>query len=261
MAILKGGLDFIGPVGNMSSYKRRDMEGTIVRMKGGASKKKIKTSPAFVRTRENNSEFTGSARAGSKIRWALIYVRHLADYNFTYTLNELCSIIQKEDKTSIRGQRAILLSQHGDMLEGFSLNKKNTFDNVVRHPLKCTVDRETGSAVVQVPKLLPDINIFLPWKAPLFRFVISLQAIGDTEYNYPKLSFKDSDCTPALYSEWHPSSEACEGERFEIKLDKGKPEDLMTMIVSVGIEMGMPLSNTVVNVVKYAGCAKILTVG
>ncbi|SFD98528.1 hypothetical protein SAMN05518672_10440 [Chitinophaga sp. CF118] len=261
MAILKGGLDFTGPVGNMSSYKRRDMEGTIVRMKGGASKKKIKTSPAFVRTRENNSDFTSYTKAGAKVRWALTYVRHLADYNFTYTLNQLCSIIQKEDKTSIRGQRAILLSQHRDMLEGFSLNRKNTFDNVIRHPLKCSVDRATGSAVVQVPKLLPGINIFLPWKAPLFRFVISLEAIGDTEYDYPNLSFKDSDSTLPVYSAWHPSSEACEGESFEIKLNKGKPEDLMTMIVSVGIEMGMPLSNTVVNVVKYAGCAKILAVG
>ncbi|SFD02425.1 hypothetical protein SAMN05518672_10193 [Chitinophaga sp. CF118] len=260
--LTKGSIDFTGSIGGVSAYKRRDMEGTIMRTKGGASKRKIKNSPSFERTRENNSEFAGRGRAAGRLRWALTFVRHLADYNFTSELSKLSGLMQEADKTNVKGERSILFSQHRDMLEGFRLNQKNPFDSVVRLPLKCEISRETASAYVQLPNLLPDINLYLPWKYPLFRFVISLQAVSDMHYNYPKLSQKDTDSAPAEYTAWQTTSLPYAGERIDLQLqDKSKLDDSWTFILAIGIEMGMPVSNTIVNTVKYVGCAKILTLG
>jgi hypothetical protein len=261
MAILKGAIDFVGTIGGVSAYKRKDMDGTIVRTKGGASKRKVHTHPNFERTRENNSEFIGCGRTASRIRWALSDVRHLANYNFTADLTKLCKVIQLQDTENPRGSRSVNISKHRYMLEGFNLNQKNTFDSVMRYPLKGAIDRENGSALVQLPNLLPDINIFIPWKHPMYRFVISLQTVPDMKHNYPRLTLKETDCAPAAYSAWYTVQQSYEGSAYTVQLKAKDLEDDMTLILSVGIEMGMPLSNTVVDIVKYTGCAKILSVG
>lgn len=259
MAILRGNLDFTGSLSGLSAYKRKDMDVTIVRSKGGASKSKIKNSPAFVRTRENNSEFTGCGKASGIIRWALKDVRHLADYNFTYSLTKLAKLMQKQDTVSVRGERSVLISECRYMLEGFHLNRKHTFDNVLRYPLRGSINRSKGSAEVVLPNIRPDINLFLPWKYPLYRFVVSLQGIPDVHYNYPGLSLGQLGGTPAVYSEWLTAQQSYSEETFQLAIDNWKEDK--TLILSVGIEMGMPVSNTVVETVKYVGCAKILAAG
>ena len=262
MARLKGGLDFTGKIGGLSAYKRRDMDDTFVRTPGGASRKKIKTAKSFERTRENNLEWRGCGRAASRIRWALTHVRHLADNNIAGEFSKLCKVMQLQDTENIRGERSILISKHRDLLEGFRITLKNPFDGVVRHPLKYEINRETGSAWVQLPNLMPEINLYIPWRYPLFRFVISLQAITDLHYNYPVFTNKDTDAAPAAYTAWQATGENYTGERIELQLEGGrKLDDSWTLILSVGLEMGTPMSNNYVNTMKYVGCAKILTVG
>jgi hypothetical protein len=262
MARLREGIDFTGRIGGLSAYKRKDMDGTFVRSSGGVSKNKIKTEKNFERTRENNLEWKGCGREAGRIRWALLFVRHLADHNITAEFSKLCKLIQLQDTTNVRGQRSILLSKHRDLLEGFRITQKNPFDGVVRHPLKYKIIRETGSAWVQLPNLMPEINLFIPWQYPLFRFVISLQAITDLHYNYPAYTKNDTDAAPAAYTAWQPTGQNYTGERIELQLEGGqKPDDSWTFILSVGLEMGTPISNNVVNTMKDAGCARILAVG
>lgn len=38
-------------------------------------------------------------------------------------------------------------------------------------------------------------------------------------------------------------------------------KDDKTLILSIGIQMGMPVSDSVINPVKYADCARIIAVG
>jgi hypothetical protein len=47
MAILKNLTEFTGSLGNISAYRRKDSDKVILRMKGGATKKKIKTAKSF----------------------------------------------------------------------------------------------------------------------------------------------------------------------------------------------------------------------
>jgi hypothetical protein len=262
MARLTGAFDFNGKLGNVSAYKRRDMDGTFVRTKGGATKEKIKTAKCFERTRENNADWEGCGKGAGRIRWALLYVDHLKDCNYTADLSKLCKVMQLQDPENERGKRSILFSQHRELLEGFRLTQRNPFDSVVRHPLRCEIDRETGQAWVKIPRLMSGINLFIPWQYPLFRFVISLQAIMDMEYNYPPATPRNTDTAPVIYTEWQMTEQNYEEEYVELQLKAGGlADDTWTMILSVGLEMGTPLSNNFVNTVKYVGCAKILGVG
>ena len=68
MAKLTGNLGFTDTLGNISAYKSRNSEGTIVRTKGGPSGKKVKHDPAFENTRRNNHEFGGASSAAKALR-------------------------------------------------------------------------------------------------------------------------------------------------------------------------------------------------
>lgn len=260
MARLKGMIDFTGQLGGLSIYKRKDMDGIFVRTPGGASKEKVKTAKSFDRTRENNLEWTGCGKAAGRIRWAVMYVRHLADHNITSEFSRICKMIQSQDTENERGQRSIQFSKHRELFEGFRITQKNPFDGVVRHPLKYEIDKQNGSAWVQLPNLVPEVNLFIPWQYPFFRFVISLQAITDLHYNYPELSKINTNEAPAVYTPWQLTENSYTGELITLQLPEGpQPDDSWTFILSVGLEMGMPVSNTITNTMKDVGCAKILT--
>ncbi len=81
MAKLASNLSFTGSLGNLSAYKMRGVEGTVVRIKGGATKKKIKEPPVFERTRELNAEFGGRATGSKWMMQAMWPQKALADFN------------------------------------------------------------------------------------------------------------------------------------------------------------------------------------
>ena len=263
MAFLSGGPEFTGSIGNMSYYKMKGTDKIVVRKKGGASKKKIKTLPSFARTRENNAEFGGCANTVRSIRHALYPLNKLADYNFTPTLTTLAKNIQLLDNVNERGKRAVNFSQYRYLLEGFQLNKTIIFDSVVKYPLKGSIERETGSATIDIPHLHPQLNLEFPWKAPLYRFVIGFGVFTDSAFN--GTDYKEKATLPVaetIYTEWQPVQQAFEGQSFTLQLHNLHGiDDTKSMILSIGIEMGTPITNAFIQPIKYAGCAKILTVG
>src|SRR5690606_17136741 len=66
MAQQDGIIKIQGTLGGITFYKTRD--GYLVREKGGISKKRMKSDPAFRRTRENGQEFGIAGRYGKFIR-------------------------------------------------------------------------------------------------------------------------------------------------------------------------------------------------
>ena len=74
MAGQESGLGFTGSLHNISAYKRRDMDTIIIRLKGGPSKRMIKSHPSFELTRRNNKEF-GARSTASK--WIMGYTAGL----------------------------------------------------------------------------------------------------------------------------------------------------------------------------------------
>lgn len=263
MAFLTDGINFTGSLGKLSAYKVRGSDKIIVRTKGGATKAQIRQSPVFERTRENNTEFAGCGYAAKNIRQVLYPVKHLADYNFTPMLVKLAKSIQLLDTTGDRGQRSIDLSRHRYLLEGFQLNRKNTFDSVLRHPVQCTIERETGTAEVQLPGLLPGLNLLLPWQYPFFRFVITFGIVANIGFN--GINYRNAENQPlpvSAHTEWQLVKRHSEAQRILLALtDLGLLNDDSTLLVGIGIEMGMPVTDQVIERVRYVGCGKILVTG
>lgn len=254
MAIMKNPLQFTGSLGHLSAYTVQGSDKVILRTKGGASKKKIKTSPKFARTRENNSEFGRCAKVASSIRAAIWPVKHMADYNFTPPLIALAKHVQGMDKKNARGKREVAFSQHRYLLEGFNLNRRNPFDSVVRHPLSCNLNRAAATAAIQLPHLVPGVNFRIPWQWPVFRFVAALGIMDD----HGRQGNTSTGYAVLMQTEWHPVLQPFPSQILELEFSHAALLKSSTFLLSIGIETGMPMSNTIINPARYGGCAKIL---
>ena len=260
MAKLKEGAEFAGK----SIYKMEGSDKLIVRKKGGPTREQMLKSPRLERSRENSAEFTGVGMAVSAIRGALFTIRHLAGYNFTPTLTQICKKIQLQDPTGDRGQRCIFLSQQRYMLKNFRLNKKHPFTAIVAEPVNYTLQRETKSAVVELPMLIPGMHLHLPWKQPLYRFSLSLGLVSDLVYEngeYVDNQFEDRGIDH-LDTAWHLATDPFPAQTLELKLDISHAlKESQTLVLAIGIEMGTPGADAEVTTTKYAGSACILALG
>jgi hypothetical protein len=93
----------------------------LARMANGPDKKRIKRDPAFRRTRENNLEFGGAAKAASAFRASVSPVLKLADSRVTSRLIANFREINRRGEGE-RGKRPINLSQHRAQLANFDFN-------------------------------------------------------------------------------------------------------------------------------------------
>ena len=60
-------------------------------------------------------------------------------------------------------------------------------------------------------------------------------------------------------TDWQSSFVNFSGQSIDLTINNGqKPEDFDTLILSVGIEFGNPLSGNEVEQIKYSGSAKII---
>jgi hypothetical protein len=253
---------FTGSVGNLTAYRMRGVDGIVVRQKGGVSKERIQTDLNFGRTRENNAEFGGRSAASKSIMAALIPLKPLADHNIAGPLNALLRPIQVADPIGKRGQRSVELSKSPALLEGFSLNNKTSFESIVRAPLAATVSRETMSAEIVIPELVPDINFKPQGKHPLYRLEAALGLVPDffyspARYNPSHPNYIPLKCVMAT-TEWLPSKSRSEATTLGLKLDFTPPDGHFTLMLSIGIWFGYPVTSNQVQQVEYAGAAKVL---
>lgn len=264
MATTKGIIEFNGSIGNLTAYRMRGVDRLIIRQRKGPTRKVIETSPSYANLRLNNKEWKGCAVTGQEISRAIHAVRHLADYNYTGPLYAICKNIQMEDEVSLRGQRGIQLSTFGYRIDGFNLNRFNTFDQIVRSPAEFTIDKAGGSAQLNLPEMIPDINLRNPLKQPLFRFVYVLGTIADQVYSERMLRYEPvSEQKPSsvkAYSSWYNWQAGCEPQSIDLALNNWQEQEGLSLILAVGIEYGAYTSANKPRFVKYAGAGKILKV-
>ena len=172
MAKQKGIVKIKGTIDDLTFYKSQD--GYIVKQKTSFDGNRIKTDPAFIRTRENMSEFSTAAKDGKLLRSALHnYMVNAKDNRVTPRLTQMMREILKQDATSIRGLRtvgiAISLPSAMTILQGFNFNIKSTMSEVLLVPY--TVTTSTGS--ITINNMLPANDVIAPQGATHF----SLQAI------------------------------------------------------------------------------------
>ncbi|NII29899.1 hypothetical protein HB364_32775 [Pseudoflavitalea sp. X16] len=251
-----------GSVGKYSYYKMRGIDTPIVRSKGGASKETIKTHPRFEQTRRINAEFGGRASASKRIMRMLWPLKSLADYNIAGPLNALLKPIQALDDQSELGERNILLSLNPGILEGFSLNRKLSFDSIVRTHLNWSFSQEELQATIDIPALLPGINLFASTSHPVFSMIAVLGIVPDLFYSptkYITTSDEYNEFVPVMAStSWFPVLEGSEPVSLTLPYLFAPPDDGYSMMLSVGICFGRMRNASTIEQVPYAGAARIL---
>jgi hypothetical protein len=257
-------ISFTGSLGNISAYKMKGSDKIILRTKGGASKKKIQKVKEFERTRQLNAEFGGRSAGSKYIMRSLFPLKALADYNLAGPLNALIKPIQAMDTESDRGKRNIYFTRQPKLLEGFSLNKRNPFDSIVRNPVSCRLNKKNYSASIEIPALIPGINFFVPpGRHPLYSIVIVLGIVPDLIFT--KDGYKPLTDPQAVHEAtgWHPVSKASQAMALEVSL-QGKslqlPVASFSLVLSIGIRFGTVGMGDAVEQVKYAGAAKVMVV-
>lgn len=125
---LKGTLD------NVNFYKSKD--GNMARMKTSVDGSRIASDPAFVRTRENNSEFGNSATAGKLLRDSIrTMMQKASDGRVTSRLTKVMSQIKNLDMTSLRGERNVGIGIADPaakaLLKGFNFNNRAILGSVL----------------------------------------------------------------------------------------------------------------------------------
>lgn len=199
MARQSGIFNFEGTLDNVTFYKTAD--GLLVRKKGGVSKQRIKTDPAFVRTRENGAEFGNCATSASKLRQAISSMVHKAsDSKLSSRLIKVFFTIKKMDMVNVRGERSVgqgLTTPSGKAaLKDFDFNKNAKLHTVLSAPF----DLDVLTGKVTYTDLNPIENINFPDGASHFSLqcaVLHLDLIaGISEVGYsPLLNFPLSNGT------------------------------------------------------------------
>lgn len=167
MPRLKSVLKVEGTLDELTFYKSQD--GYMVRTKGGVSKNRMATDPAFARTRENGSEFGNVARSGKHLRRAITGLLASAkDNRVSSRLTQVLSKVKNEDLTSVRGQRNVatgIATPAGKAwLKGFNFNNRAPMDSVLLSNYTLT----PASGEIVLTDLNPDQQIAFPEGATHF---------------------------------------------------------------------------------------------
>ena len=150
-----------GTLENVSFYKSE--EGFMVRKKGGVSKNRIMSDPAYVRTRENLNQFGLNAKAGKVIRGAIpTLLKKGKDPRVSSRLSKIMGEIAKGDHDSPRGQKKVAVAAAAldglAMLKGFDFNKRAVFKTIFDAPY----DVSLVNGIIKIPAFIPEENLNVP---------------------------------------------------------------------------------------------------
>ena len=159
MAKLSSLLKIEGTLDGMTFYKGKD--GYLVRTKGGISKSRIQNDPAFIRTRENGTEFGHVAKSGKTLRQALTpLLADVKDGRLVSRLTKTLSLVKNADTTSTRGNRnvgiGIATPEGQNAIKAFDFNQNAQLDSILLTDL--TLDTATGGVLISNLNPLQQIN-------------------------------------------------------------------------------------------------------
>lgn len=186
-------IQLTGPVGNLSFYKSQD--GYLVRRKSGVSGDRIKSDPAYARTRENIAEFRRSILGTKLLRTAFRSLIHSAvDNRVSSRLTGAIVRVIQGDAVNPRGQRNVVDGKVA-LLEGFDFNRNGKLATTFSAPFTASIDRSTGTLSVDIPSFTPDHAISAPEGATHFRLKAGGAAI-DFEGNTWSMTTSESADLP-----------------------------------------------------------------
>ena len=263
MAKLSSAIQFIGTIGNLTVYKRKDSDELIVRKKGGVSKKRIKNDWQFTNTRRVNVEFGGCSTAAKWIRSAMGTIEYLTKDPVSGPLTTYLKPIQKLDQTSEWGKRDVVLSKNPQYMAGYNLNKTNGFDSMLRSPVEFSFQKDTLSADIVVPALIPGYNFFIHGYNPVYRIELVLGIVPDVFYDkernkyYPKSNYV-FNMVNKMDTDWFPVSKGSPAIPVSLKYPGTPPDSSFSLMLTIGIRFGTVGADNSIDMLKYQGAGKVL---
>lgn len=256
---------FNGTVGSFVAYRLPGVEGVVIRSKGEVSRKRRQKAPEFERTRQLNAEFSGRSAASQYLMRAMRPMKALGDYNIAGPLNALLRTVQLLDTTSARGQRHVQLSLDPSLIEGFPFNKHFPLQSVIRENIITSINREAGTASIQIPELVPALNFSVPKLYPKFKLVAVLGVMPDIFYagsKQPRLYQPRVGYRNGYYAKhetpWTDTHDGMEATTLTLALDTLPPDAAHTLVLTLGIAYGTVLHGRHIEQVKRAGSACIV---
>ncbi len=270
MAIIKGAFQMEGGIRGMSFYTIAGSDKVVMRTKGGPTARRLRYGKEFEKVRKHQTEWAACILFSKGLRYALRENYRLADYNVSPVWNGIGKKLFNLDKENAVGERHLRLSVYRDALEGFSLNRNYTFNNVMRAIPQLEVDKEKLTASVQFPRINTGNDLLNVQKLPYFRLIVSMGIISDIicnpEKTYDKYVPETGAWNGVSYStttEWFSANDIIPEQTIHVRFEEGIPEertDRDTVLVSVGIEFGTTAFGGTIEAVKRAGCARVLAV-
>lgn len=202
MAKTNGIVKIEGTIDDLTFYKK-DGE-NYVRRKGGVNKDRIANDPNFVRTRENNSEFSHNVSSAKLLRMAMGSLTFKAkDSHLSNRLMQTMSRIKNLDTTSARGQRQVHLGiatpEGKNLLKGFDFNMRAPLQAVLFTPFE--LDTATGD--ISFTSFLPAEQLQAPPGATHVSFEAAVLHLdfetGDSEISYSPVTNLPINLTPQTF--------------------------------------------------------------
>ncbi len=165
-----------GKVGGLQFFHKNGE--SFVGLPSNISKERIKSDPAFARTRENNSEFGGAALVSKNFRAQLIPLRNLTERNLH---NRVTSQIRKmmNEGAGPRGKRAAQFSLHHDYFNGFELNASSKLSEIVYATIAVSANNDRNEVTLSLDEFLPSDYLNIPEGSTHYKLYASALSISD----------------------------------------------------------------------------------
>lgn len=268
MARVKNLDQVTGSLNNLSFYTRKGNNQIFVRTKGGASKAKIKRSPAFANVRKANMEFGGCSKMSREIREAFYGLEHVADFNLAPKFISLMKSIMNADTSHEKGERSILLSGYKYLLNGYNFNTIHPFATILRIALQWGIVREEMRASINIPAFSSSFGLNIPGNYALFRLRACLGLATDMQLNEQKKGYETVHDTPGrgfttAETEWYSTQASIPAQELNLQLLESAQFFTAndTLILTVIIEFGTldPFGNP--TPIRGAGAGLIVGAG
>jgi len=217
MAKLKSLIKIEGTLDGMTFYKGKD--GYLVRTKGGISKARIQNDPAFIRTRENGTEFGQIATSSKLLRQSLTpLLVDVKDGTLTARLMKTMAGIKNADTTSVRGSRNVGMGL--STAEGKGFIKAFDFNSLAKLKTVLLADYQlnTTTGEVAITNLIPLQHMNVPGGATHVSFSSGIlhldMATGEKELQSSAVVNLPINGTPSDISMIPPSVPSGSGQVF-----------------------------------------------
>ena len=268
MEKIKGLLESDGSMKEFSFYVVRGREIFILKTNGNTYNDQKTKSILSENMCKHQKEFGGCAYFGSLCRTALGGLHLMADMNVTSIIIGKGKNIMKFDTESELGKRKLILSEHKKVLEEVYFNKTITFDTILLVKPVVKFDRENLKAVIIIPEINTNIDLFNTKKHPFFRIMVAMGSVPDIIYNpdsdeYESMVVNFHSACEKYTTEWYPSNSIIFEQTITLQIPESRRTeftDNINLVLSIAVQFGrydwihFPIEK------KHGGYGKVLLV-